>query len=185
MSTSDTDKPPICLPAFGSDRPPIAAELQRDVEHDDGDASPWPASGGGATRAHWAFLALAVAVLLAACSLEVRDGEKVGVSGIDAVLPGTCVFRKATGRPCPGCGLTRSFISAAHGRIRDAWHYNPAGFFFLVVVVFQVPYRLYQIARIGRGLGAHRFTRIDTWVLVLLVIVLVVQWIGKLVAGAV
>lgn len=187
MSTSDTDKPPICLPGFVTDRAPVAPELELARGRGDVEASSRPHGGGheAATRVHWAFLALATAVLLAAFSLEVHHRDKVAVPGTNAELPGTCMFRRGTGWPCPGCGLTRSFISAAHGRFHDAWRYNAAGLLFLAVVIFQVPYRLYQIARIRHGRDAHRFTRIDTWGLILLVIVLVVQWIWKLVTGAV
>src|SRR5579885_584343 len=35
-----------------------------------------------------------------------------------------CLFRRLTGRPCPGCGMTRAFSRAFHGDIRGALHYN-------------------------------------------------------------
>ena len=31
-------------------------------------------------------------------------------------LPTACAFRRVTGLPCPGCGLTRSWVLTAHGR---------------------------------------------------------------------
>jgi len=39
-----------------------------------------------------------------------------------------CVFKNLTGRPCPGCGMTRAFVSIAHGDISTAWSYNKASF---------------------------------------------------------
>ena len=39
-----------------------------------------------------------------------------------------CSFKQAVGRPCPGCGLTRSFCAISHGRFADAAHFNPFGF---------------------------------------------------------
>lgn len=44
--------------------------------------------------------------------------------------PAPCLFTAVLGMRCPGCGMTRAISCAAHGRFRDAVHYNP-----LVVVV--------------------------------------------------
>ena len=41
--------------------------------------------------------------------------------------PVVCPFRLATGLPCPGCGLTRSFVATAHGRIGEAFAFNLFG----------------------------------------------------------
>ncbi len=41
--------------------------------------------------------------------------------------PGTCVFRHLTGLPCPGCGLTRSFVMLAHGDVSAGFGYNLMG----------------------------------------------------------
>ena len=41
--------------------------------------------------------------------------------------PVLCPFRRATGLPCPTCGLTRSWTSLAHLRVRDAFAYHPLG----------------------------------------------------------
>lgn len=47
--------------------------------------------------------------------------------------PVICPFRALTGLPCPGCGLTRSWVYAAHGWWRESFASNPFG---LVVVAF-------------------------------------------------
>jgi hypothetical protein len=44
-----------------------------------------------------------------------------------AGLPSTCPFYHLTGLPCPGCGLTRSFVCLAHGHWREAFSYHPLG----------------------------------------------------------
>jgi hypothetical protein len=41
--------------------------------------------------------------------------------------PVLCPFRLVTGLPCPGCGLTRSWVYLAHGRWADALAANPFG----------------------------------------------------------
>ncbi|MHC4779201.1 MAG: DUF2752 domain-containing protein [Planctomycetota bacterium] len=38
-----------------------------------------------------------------------------------------CLFKEATGLPCPLCGLTRSFVSLSHGNVRQAFRYHPLG----------------------------------------------------------
>ena len=42
-------------------------------------------------------------------------------------LPSVCAFRRVTGLPCPGCGLTRSWTLTAHGRVRRAAERHPFG----------------------------------------------------------
>jgi hypothetical protein len=41
--------------------------------------------------------------------------------------PVICPFRRLTGLPCPSCGLSRSWQSAAHLRLRDSLGYHPLG----------------------------------------------------------
>lgn len=41
--------------------------------------------------------------------------------------PVLCPVRRATGRPCPGCGLTRALVHLAHGDLRAAVRYHPMG----------------------------------------------------------
>lgn len=41
--------------------------------------------------------------------------------------PTVCPVRLATGRPCPTCGLTRSWQATMHGRLGDALRWHPMG----------------------------------------------------------
>jgi hypothetical protein len=41
--------------------------------------------------------------------------------------PVVCLFRRITGRPCPSCGLTRSWQALGHGRIGDSIRFHPFG----------------------------------------------------------
>jgi hypothetical protein len=41
--------------------------------------------------------------------------------------PVLCPFRRLTGRPCPTCGLTRSWQAIGHGRLMDGIRQHPLG----------------------------------------------------------
>lgn len=45
-------------------------------------------------------------------------------------MPG-CVFREFTGLECPGCGMTRGTHALLHGRVVEAFSYNPVGMILL------------------------------------------------------
>jgi hypothetical protein len=44
-----------------------------------------------------------------------------------ATGPVICPFRRFTGLPCPGCGMTRSLSLAAHWHFGEAAHLHPLG----------------------------------------------------------
>jgi hypothetical protein len=76
---------------------------------------------------HWALMGLSLGILTASFLL-VREGpEEVAIAGVNIVLPPTCGSKAMWGLDCPGCGLTRSFVSLAHGDFWASWRVNPAG----------------------------------------------------------
>ncbi len=125
---------------------------------------------------HWLFLMLSFAVLAISATLRVRNGQQIEVPIVNAALPGLCVYKTWFGVDCPGCGLTRCFVSLAHGRVLDAWHFNPAGILVFCLMIGQLPYRAIQLYRIRRGLVEHDLSRIGLWCLGVLTIVLLAQW---------
>lgn len=42
-----------------------------------------------------------------------------------------CLFHELTGWQCPGCGAQRALHALLHGRLAEAWGYNP--FIFIIV----------------------------------------------------
>jgi hypothetical protein len=58
--------------------------------------------------------------------------------------PVLCPFRLATGLPCPGCGLTRSFCACAHGHWNDAIAAHLFGPILFAVLLIGVPLLFYQ-----------------------------------------
>lgn len=38
-----------------------------------------------------------------------------------------CIFKKATGLDCPGCGMTRGTHALLNGKVQEAFRFNPVG----------------------------------------------------------
>jgi Protein of unknown function (DUF2752) len=61
--------------------------------------------------------------------------------------PVVCPFRLMTGLPCPGCGLTRSWVYLAHGQWGDALAANPFGFVTVAAAVALMVSVLFALGR--------------------------------------
>lgn len=64
-----------------------------------------------------------------------------------------CLLKTLTGYDCPGCGSQRSLHALLHGHPVDAWHYNPAIFVLLPLLI------LYGLSE--AGLLSSR--RLESW----------------------
>ena len=128
----------------------------------------------------WAILALSAAIVLAALVLNVRGEQQVLVPVVNRPLPPSCTFKRMTGWDCPGCGLTRSFISFAHGDLRAAWQFNPASWFFFPLVVVQIPYRASQLWRYYCGKNRWELGYWTTAIPIVLVVTVVGQWVVRM-----
>lgn len=81
------------------------------------------------------FAALAAAQLGAA-ALLVPTGDSLALPG-GAPLGGMCLSRALFHVDCPFCGMTRSFVAFAHGHLRAALGFHPAGpLLFVAMLVF-------------------------------------------------
>lgn len=50
----------------------------------------------------------------------------LAISGLLALLPfPTCLFKLASGRPCPACGFTRATLRLAHLDLRGSFLFHP------------------------------------------------------------
>ncbi len=136
--------------------PPVLAEMVETSRPVDVESSQNIAIAPARQRArdrsragHAAFFTVAVVVLAAAALLEVRGEVQVEIFG--AVLPELCLWRRVLGWNCPGCGITRSFVSLAHGDFAAAWRFHLAGPALFMAVAFQLPYRGLKLWRLSQG----------------------------------
>ena len=130
---------------------------------------------------HWVLLILSSVILGLSFALSVPGEKQVVLPIVKVPLPGLCVSREYLGLPCPGCGMTRCFISLAHGEFGRALRFNPAGLLLFGFFVFQVPYRFAQLWRQRTGKQPFHIGRANWFVYVFLA-VMFLQWIGKVVA---
>lgn len=56
-------------------------------------------------------------------------------------FPG-CSFHRLTGLSCPGCGMTRAAHAAMHGRMAEAFRFNPLGMILLPLFLVWLGCRL-------------------------------------------
>ncbi|MCG7633890.1 DUF2752 domain-containing protein [Gordonia McavH-238-E] len=71
--------------------------------------------------------------------------------------PQLCPFAVMTGLPCPGCGLTRSWVALMHGDVGSAFTFNVFGPVFLVLTaVTVVTAALTLVRRRGAPLSTWR-----------------------------
>jgi len=134
MSADQREATPILAVARRSDAPPRCDPLTV-----------------GAIRYHRGILVLSAGVLLASLLLGLTREGHVRLPIVGMGMPWFCAWRRLTGLDCPGCGLTRCFVSAAHGHFAAALKFHPMGVVLFVAVVAQLPYRGMQLWRLVRG----------------------------------
>jgi len=130
---------------------------------------------------HVVLLFLCGGILVAAFCLRAGEATVV-VPFLNRPLPEICMLRRMTGLSCPGCGLTRCFISLAHGDLASAWSFNPAGLWLFAIVAAQLPWRTYQLWRIARGQRELAFLGLGQIALAVFIVLLLGQWLLR-VAG--
>jgi len=91
-----------------------------------------------------AVLIGALAVVIVSALLDTTD-DWVTVFGWQ--MPEVCTLRKVFGLPCPGCGLTRSFVYMGHLDVLAAFRMNWLGPLFWGFVAAQVPLRSWKLLK--------------------------------------
>ena len=139
--------------------------------------------GLGVTRGeivlHGLFLLMAGTVLLLSLLMSTDGESQVFFPFTEIRVPAMCSTQVLFGIQCPGCGLTRAFISISHGQFAKAWALNHASFMVYAFVAVQIPWHGLQLWRLTRG---HRPLESSLVYLVPmgLVLVLFANWVIRL-----
>lgn len=129
------------------------------------------------TASHLVVLTVCLSIIALALVFKPK-GSQLQVGPV--TLPGICVLKQTTGIPCPGCGLTRSVVSAVHGNWAASRRFHRLGPVVLVFVLLQVLYRLIwlglpalrsKLTRVGRILDLGLFP---------LMVLMFINWIPTL-----
>jgi len=120
---SGTNPAPVSLPAFES----AIRNSQSAIE----EGRTWPRAST-AEKAAQGILAAVMAASLAAGLLLTASPTGTGTHTVLGLPP--CGMLVVTGHPCPTCGVTTSFVLAAHGRFYEAMVNQPFGLVVFFVV---------------------------------------------------
>jgi hypothetical protein len=152
--------------ALNLDHHPDLAGSPNDFSHD------FP---GVTTAYHWTLLLASLGVLLASVALNIRD-HQVTLPVVNQPLPSIFTFKGTLGIDCPGCGLTRCFVSMGQLDWRSALQFHPVGVFLFSLIAFQVPYRILQLLRLRWGLPEWQLLWPGVITLILFLVAVIVQW---------
>jgi hypothetical protein len=130
-------------------------------------------------RNEWSTFWFAVAILAASFLLECGSDGRIRIPWVEVALPGVCWSKRCLGLDCPGCGMTRCFVSLAHGDVAAAAKYHPFGIVLFVLVAVQIPYRLLKLRRLAQGRDPWDHPLLDA-VLWVVAAGLLGQWILRL-----
>ncbi len=119
--------PPISLPARESERKSGFSLTFR------------PAAGPIRRRKEFAFTLIASLVVAASYMYPLYQRRAGGVT--------TCLFHLLTGKPCPLCGMTRSFAAAARLHLSDAFWFHLLGPFLFVGLLASLSLYAYALMR--------------------------------------
>lgn len=126
------------------------------------------------------MLAICGSVLALAFVLRVMPDQRVEFVFLrGSPLPESCLSRTLFNVNCPGCGLTRSFIHLAAGRVGDSLSANRVGWLLLIAVLIQIPYRLAAL----KCVEAHQPPPLKKWHAIfsgVLIVALVGNWLFQI-----
>ncbi|MEZ5330513.1 MAG: DUF2752 domain-containing protein [Thermoanaerobaculia bacterium] len=90
-----------------------------------------------------------------------------------------CIYRRTTGMPCPGCGMTRAVVDLAHGDLAAAVRAHPVAPLLAVeALVGWILWGAWAFGRLGPA-PARRVETVALWHFALLVAV----WLGRAATG--
>lgn len=127
-------------------------------------------------RANAGYLVLYAALLVLPALFAVTDdGEALCLAG--RRLPPGCVSRELFGTTCPGCGLGRSFVEIAHGRLGAAMAQQRVGLVLYTLFLGQAVFRAWCLWRGPRPVP-HGAALVHHWSALVMIALLIGNWIA-------
>jgi hypothetical protein len=123
------------------------------------------------------ILLLCSVILGGAAILKPSTPEAPSLQVGRITLPNVCIFRATTGLPCPGCGLTRSIVAAAHGHMAASISHHRLGLLTLIYVILQFVFNLSYIS-ISKWRGSlYRYIKLLHKGMIILAVLFFLNWI--------
>lgn len=141
-----------------------------------------PTEAGRGERRLRAALALVLGSLLVIAALLPPVPAGAGGDGLTVAghrLPDACAMYRTTGLPCPGCGLTRSWVAALHGDLSGSLGHHALGWLVLAYAVAQLGRNAAWLALPRRRLAVERFGRPLDRAVVAVAVLLLIAWIPR------
>ncbi len=91
-------------------------------------------------------------------------------------LPVVCAFRRISGFPCPGCGLTRAWTALGRGDLAESLSFHRFGWATMLFVALQAVRHAAWIALVHFRPVIDWCGRWLDWSLLLLVVAMFVNW---------
>jgi hypothetical protein len=131
--------------------------------------APLPHDTTGERRAAW------IRVVFFGCALV-----GAAVIGHVVTLPefSLCTFQNLWGRPCPGCGMTRSIANVARGDLLASLRFHPLGLPLFAASVFGFLGGLLHLVR-GRDPFWEFVERRGTWLAIGLLVSMIGLWVVR------
>lgn len=92
-------------------------------------------------------------------------------------LPTVCSMRRNMGIPCPGCGLTRAFVTAIRGDFKASSDYHRMGPFIFFYIVAQGLCQLFWFAIPSKRETINRAAVVLNWLLLPIGAFMGIDWL--------
>ena len=145
--------------------------VETPLELTEDDLLPSPADLARRGQQHRSMLALSALTVVLAFALQVVSGEYIALRFLPSYpLPHSCASRAFFHTDCPGCGLTRSFILLAEGRLAESYARHHLGPLLVLALLLQFPYRLAALRHPHRDILPKRWRSAISHALITLLI---------------
>lgn len=124
----------------------------------------------------WLQLFFAASIIFLSFILTPSNSEDDRAEIFGYKTPILCLHRLMFNQPCAGCGMTRSFVNIAHGNIKKAYSYHKIGIPLFLVILLQIPIRIYLLI-IGSKGYTNFIQKLISIPAIACVIALIMNWV--------